>query len=60
MGWNVFVGLSPDTISRQNQSMLDPAQPWVQQGAVSTTGSLPGDGQAGDWVRLVARVLLRG
>jgi hypothetical protein len=60
MGWNVFVGLSPDTISRQNQSVLDPAQAWVQQGVVSTTGSLPGDGQASDWVRLVARVLLRG
>jgi hypothetical protein len=59
-GWNVFTGLSPETISRQNGDVIDVTQPWVQQGAVTTTGAKPGSGQTADAIRLVARVLLRG
>jgi len=59
-GWNVFIGLSPETISRQNESVLDPSLPWIQQGELSTTGAKPADGQKPDITRLVARILLRG
>jgi hypothetical protein len=59
-GWNVFVGLSPDSISQQNSSPLAVAQPWLQQGAISTRGRAPGDGQTADYLRIVARILQRG
>ena len=59
-GWNVFIGLSPDSITQQNEARLLPGQPWLQQTAVSTTGRAPGNGQTTDYVRLVARILQRG
>jgi hypothetical protein len=59
-GWNVFVGLSPDSISQQNSSPVALAQPWLQQGAISTSGRAPGDGQTADYLCIVPRILQRG
>jgi hypothetical protein len=59
-GWNVFVGLSPDSISQQNGPVLLPGEPWLQESAVSTVGRAPGSGQTADYVRVVARILQRG
>jgi hypothetical protein len=58
--WNVYIGLSPDSISQQNGAPLLVGQPWLQQNAVSTTGRVPGSGQNPDFLRLVARILQRG
>jgi hypothetical protein len=59
-GWNVFVGLSPDTIARQNQSPLPLSQVWLQQVPVSTAGKPPGAGQNAQYTRIIARILQRG
>ena len=59
-GWNVFVGLSPDSIVQQNGPALLPGQPWLQQTTVSTSGRAPGSGQKAEFVRVVARILQRG
>lgn len=47
-GWNVFVGLTPESISQQNPSTLPLGQSWLQQTAVSTTGRAPHSGQVAD------------
>jgi hypothetical protein len=59
-GWNVFVGLSPDSIVQQNEAAILPNQAWLQESDVSTTGRTPGSGQTADYVRRVARILQRG
>jgi hypothetical protein len=59
-GWNVFVGLAPDSISQQNPSPLPLGQAWLQQSAVSTNGRVPHTGQGADYIRTVARILRRG
>ena len=59
-GWNVFVGLSPDSISQQNPSPLALAQTWLQQGVVTTTGRTPHSGQLADYLCVVTRILQRG
>jgi hypothetical protein len=58
--WNVYAGLTPDTIVRQNPSPMPAGQPWLQQGALSTSGFPPSTGQSADYMRVVARMLLRG
>jgi len=59
-GWNVFVGLSPDSISQQNPSPLPLDQAWLQEMAVSTGGRAPHSGQREDSRQVVARILQRG
>jgi hypothetical protein len=59
-GWNVFVGLSPDTLVQQNLSPLSPGQPWIQQDAVSTDGRAPSNGQTASYLRKVTHILNRG
>ena len=59
-GWNVFMGLSPDSISQQNPSPLAVGQPWLQQSGVSTNGRAPHGGQTEDSLQIMARILQRG
>ena len=58
--WNVYVGLSPTTLTLQNTSPLALDQVWVQAGPVSTAGQAPGSGQAPDYLRALPRVIQRG
>ena len=60
VSWNVFVGLSPDAMSQQNDAPLPIAEPWLQDNPVSTGGQTPGGGQTADQVRAVPRILQRG
>jgi hypothetical protein len=60
MGWNVFVGLSPDALAQQNESVLTIGQRWLQNATVATVGKPPGTGQIANYVRSVPRVLQRG
>ena len=59
-GWNVFVGLTPETLIQQNQGAIAVGQPWQQDTAVSSTGRSPGAGQMVDYVRPLPRILQRG
>jgi hypothetical protein len=59
-GWNVFVGLTPDTIGQQNSAPLNLDQPWLQQRPVSNSGRAPHNGQAADYLRPMLRTLQRG
>jgi hypothetical protein len=57
--WNVFVGLSPDTLALQNGAPLDPNQIWIQA-APPAAGRGPGSGQAANYLRALPRVIQRG
>jgi len=58
--WNVYVGLSPSSISLQNTAPLPLEQVWVQNGPVSTLGQAPGTGQPPDYLRALPRLIQRG
>jgi hypothetical protein len=57
--WNVFVGVSPDTLALQNPSPLPTDQIWVQATPISV-GRAPGSGQAPDYLQALPRLLQRG
>jgi hypothetical protein len=59
-GWNVFVGLSPEAMTQQNESVLLPEQVWLQESTITSGGRAPGCGQGVDYVRVMPRILLRG
>jgi hypothetical protein len=59
-GWNVFVGLSPDSICQQNSSPLALGQPWLQEASVSVTGRTPHTGQTEDALVAITNALQRG
>ena len=59
-GWNVYIGLTPDSIYQQNESPLALGQPWLQEDAVATCGSEPHEGQSADFRRGITRILQRG
>jgi hypothetical protein len=59
-GWNVYVGMSPTTLSLQNTAPLTLDEVWVQAGPVTTLGQAPGSGQAPDYLRALPRIIQRG
>jgi len=58
-GWNVYVGMDPETLSRQNIQPIATAQAWVQPNTIAS-GSGPGWGQPPDCLLPMPRVILRG
>ncbi len=61
VSWNVYVGTSPDMLTRQNTAPLAPGETWVEpESGVTTTGAAPGTGQGPDWYLRTGRVLHRG
>jgi len=59
-GWNVYVGVDPDSMTLQNSSPLAAGAAWVQPVWISATGRKPGSGQLPNYVQSLARVLQRG
>ena len=59
IGWNVYAGLAPETLSRQNESPLDPGSVWTA-GSLPDTGRRPGPGQAPALTHAFPRILQRG
>jgi hypothetical protein len=59
-GWNVYVGTSPEKMSRQNGSLNSPGQAWVQLGALVSTGLGPSNGQSPSYTQYVPRLIQRG
>jgi hypothetical protein len=59
-GWNVYIGLAPDTMYLQNSSLLPAGQTWQQPVSLVQTGKLPGKGQMPDYLQPLPRILQRG
>ncbi len=60
VGWNVYLGYSPDGINLQNELPLDPNAPWIFRSTALVSGRVPGSGQQPDFLRALPRVLHRG
>jgi hypothetical protein len=60
VGWNVYVGVSPDGMTRQNTALLAPGQSWTQPPAPTTAGRTAGAGQAPSYLWPAPRILQRG
>jgi hypothetical protein len=59
-GWNVYVGDSPETMTRQNATPLGTATSWTQPGTLLATGNAAGQGQAANYLFAAPRLLQRG
>jgi hypothetical protein len=59
-GWNVYAGVSPDAMFRQNASLLSVGQAWEQPATLVQEGSLPGKGQKPTYLQPLPRILQRG
>jgi len=59
-GWNVYVGVVPDSMTMQNSVPLDVGVAWVQPVWISATGRQPGRGQEPNYVQGLARMIQRG
>jgi len=60
IGWNVYVGMDPDSMTMQNSTPLAVGTAWVQPVWISGTGRKPGNGQAPSYVQALTRILQRG
>lgn len=59
-GWNVYAGSAPETMVRQNGSLLSPGGTWQATSPLATTGKAPGSGQAPTYFKPIPREILRG
>ncbi len=59
-GWNVYIGLAPESMGRQNAAPLALDQTWTFDYPELAAGPLPGTGQAADFLRALPRILQRG
>jgi hypothetical protein len=58
--WNVYLGVSPESMSLQNESPIVAGQTWLQPDAVGAGGRAPGYGQSPNYTKPVPRMILRG
>jgi hypothetical protein len=58
-GWNVYVGIGPDSMALQNGSPIAIGQTWLQPVALAP-GRSPGPGQSPSFLKPVPRVIQRG
>ena len=59
-GWNVYVGIAPDALFRQNAVPIDAGANWIQSTAPVLEGKVPNGGQSPNYSLAVRRVLQRG
>jgi hypothetical protein len=60
MGWRVFVGPAPDSMTLQDAAPLPTGQTWIQPNSLITTGRRPGNGQRPSYIQPIPRVIQRG
>jgi hypothetical protein len=58
--WNVYAGSAPESMTRQNGSPIAAGAVWTQSSALTTSGSMPGRGQAPSYYHALPRVIQRG
>ena len=59
-GWNLFAGVSPDALNRQNPQTLDPLAAFTLAPGNLGTGPTPGSGQHANVLYPIPRRILRG
>jgi hypothetical protein len=59
-GWNVYVGASPEGMSRQNVGALETGANWLQPDGLTSDGCAPGTGQTPTYSKALRRRILRG
>jgi hypothetical protein len=59
-GWNVYVGVDPETMTRQNGAPIPAGQTWVQPNTITAGGRAPGSGQSPSYMLPAPRMMLRG
>lgn len=60
VGWNLYAGLSPNALTRQNSQTLDPMASMVLAPGILTAGLTPGTGQLANQLYTTPRRILRG
>ena len=60
VGFNVYAGASLSAMWRQNSVFVPVAESFLYVPGETTSGVLPGNGQAPDYIRPAARTILRG
>jgi hypothetical protein len=60
IGWNLYVGLSPTTLTRQNSQVLDPLAAVTIEPNALISGPNPGIGQRPNLLYAIPRRILRG
>jgi hypothetical protein len=60
VGWNVYAGISPEAMYRQNTALIALGQTWQQPAALLQVGSRPGNGQKPTYLQPLPRILQRG
>ncbi len=60
VGWNIYAGISPDALYRQNKALIPVDQLWTMTEVFKSTGTLPGSGQTLETVLRKRNVLRRG
>ena len=61
VAWNVYAGVTPESLFLQNQAPLDPTASWTAPNeGLFTSGPRPGNGQQPTFLSPAPRVLLRG
>jgi hypothetical protein len=58
--WNVYVGVDPTALSRQNTVPIAVGQAWLQGNMTGSSGAAPGSGQAHNQLMPMPRRILRG
>ncbi len=59
--WNVYAGVTPESLFLQNSTPFAPAVSWVAPNSgLTTTGPMPSNGQQPDFLSPAPRILLRG
>jgi hypothetical protein len=60
VSWNVYAGVTPDTLFLQNPLALATSAAWTQSDTLLISGRQPGTGQEPTFLSPAPRVLLRG
>jgi hypothetical protein len=58
--WNVYAGIAPQAMYRQNTTLLVTGQTWEQPSALTQSGPLPGKGQKPTYLQPLPRIIQRG
>jgi len=60
IGWNVYAGTDPSTLTLQNTAPLALGQTWVQPSPMETSGRMAGSGQPPSYLQVITRTIQRG